>query len=75
MPPAMNGIQEKMEARETSTPVSSVNNSINSLPGEGATRPDSQWARRERADSDTGVSSILVQRRVHTNLSLFLGTA
>jgi hypothetical protein len=45
-----NGFQEKVNERDTSTPVSSVNNSINSL--EAPTRPDSSWTRRERADSE-----------------------
>jgi hypothetical protein len=49
-----NGFQEKPSQRDTSTPVSSVNNSINSL--ETPARPDSSWNRRERGDSDAGVS-------------------
>ena len=54
--PGMNGFSEKPIERDTSTPVSSVNNSLNSLGGDGAVRPPEQQWRRERADSDSTVS-------------------
>src|SRR5271156_6596361 len=55
-----NGLPEKSGSRgaEQTSQNASVNNSLNSLP-ENSARPDAQWARRDRADSDIGVSMIV----------------
>src|SRR5271163_3120901 len=59
-----NGFQEKASERNTSTPVGSVNNSINSL--DAPVRPDLSWNRRERADSD---APVCLHRYFHTHRS------
>ena len=51
-PSALNANREK---DQTPTPSSSVNNSLNSLAAENTARPEQQWQRRERADSEPQV--------------------
>jgi hypothetical protein len=64
-----NGFQEKTNERNTSTPVGSVNNSINSL--DAPVRSDPSWNRRERADSDAPVCSTSVLRTDRSGLTNF----